>query len=117
MTEAAERLGVTRQTLSAVLNGRAGISADMDLRLAAALKPRPASWLRLQAQRDLWKQSKTPRPKIAPFKRAARVRASEKNGVPSLFSGDGCYKARPDPGVSLPLTLVADGCDWQALGC
>ena len=66
VTEAAERLGVTRQTLSAVLNGRAGISADMDLRLAAALKTTPGFWLRLQAQRDLWKQSKSPGQKLRP---------------------------------------------------
>ena len=36
VSEAAKRLGVTRQALSALLNGRAGISADMALRLAAA---------------------------------------------------------------------------------
>ena len=71
VTEAADRLGVTRQTLSALLNGRAGISADMDLRLAAALKTTPGFWLRLQAQRDLWEAKQKPRPKIAPFRRAA----------------------------------------------
>ena len=71
VTEAAGRLDVTRQTLSALLNGRAGISADMDLRLAAALKTTPGFWLRLQVQRDLWKAKQKPRPKIAPFPRAA----------------------------------------------
>lgn len=50
VAEAAQRLKVTRQALSAVLNGRAGISADMDLRLAAALGTTPGFWLRLQAQ-------------------------------------------------------------------
>ena len=71
VTEAASRLGVTRQTLSAVLNGRAGISADMDLRLAAAIKTTPGFWLRLQAQLDLCEAKQKPRPKIMPFKRAA----------------------------------------------
>lgn len=52
--EAAERLGVSRQTFSAILNARAGISADMDLRLAQALGTTPGFWLRLQMQRDLW---------------------------------------------------------------
>ncbi len=54
VTEAAERLGVSRQALSAILNGRAGISAEMDLRLVRALRTTPGFWLRMQAQRDLW---------------------------------------------------------------
>ncbi|MBS0336183.1 MAG: HigA family addiction module antidote protein [Proteobacteria bacterium] len=37
VTEAARRLRVSRQTLSAVINGRAGVTADMALRLASAL--------------------------------------------------------------------------------
>ncbi len=52
--EASERLGVSRQALSAILNGRAGISAMMDLRLAQALGTTPGFWLRMQMQRDLW---------------------------------------------------------------
>ncbi len=52
--EAAEGLGVSRQALSAILNGRAGISAEMDLRLAQALGTTPGFWLRMQMQRDLW---------------------------------------------------------------
>lgn len=52
--EAAERLGVSRQALSAILNGRAGISAEMDLRLSQALGTTPGFWLRMQMQRDLW---------------------------------------------------------------
>jgi len=39
--EVTERLGVSRQALSAILNGRAGISAEMDLRLAQALGKSP----------------------------------------------------------------------------
>src|SRR3989338_4538251 len=38
VTDVARRLGVTRQALSALLNGRAGVSADMALRLAQALR-------------------------------------------------------------------------------
>ena len=54
VTEAAEGLGVTRKTLSAILNGRAGISPEMALRLAMAFDTTPESWLNQQTQYDLW---------------------------------------------------------------
>jgi addiction module HigA family antidote len=54
ITEAAEGLGVSRKTLSAILNGRAGISPEMALRLSMAFNTTPESWLNQQAQYDLW---------------------------------------------------------------
>ena len=54
VTEAAEGLGVSRKTLSAVLNGRAGISPEMALRLSIAFDTTPESWLNQQTQFDLW---------------------------------------------------------------
>ncbi|ABR74504.1 transcriptional regulator [Actinobacillus succinogenes] len=65
VTEAAKQLGVNRVTLSRLLNGKAGISADMALRLHAWLgenSPSPESWLHQQADYDLWqaKQKSTP---------------------------------------------------------
>lgn len=54
ITEAAEGLGVSRKTLSAILNGRAGISPEMALRLAMAFNTTPESWLNQQSQYDLW---------------------------------------------------------------
>jgi addiction module HigA family antidote len=72
VTEAAQRLGVSRQALSALLNGRAGISAEMDLRLSDALGTTPGFWLRLQIQRDLWgAQRNKRRIKVKPFPKAA----------------------------------------------
>jgi addiction module HigA family antidote len=53
VTDFARRIGVTRVTLSNVLNGRNGISADMAVRLAAALGGSAESWLHIQAQYDL----------------------------------------------------------------
>jgi addiction module HigA family antidote len=74
VTAAAKGLGVTRKTLSAVLNGRAGISPDMAIRLSKAFGRSPESWLALQAQHDLW-QVERRAPKIAvkkfPVPRAA----------------------------------------------
>ena len=67
VTEVAERLGVTRAALSRILNGKAGVSADMALRLSEAFHTEAAMWLRLQAQRDLWVASQKKRRKVKPF--------------------------------------------------
>ena len=55
VTETAEALGVDRKTLSNLLNGRAGISPEMALRLSKVFGRTPEGWLRLQLQLDLWK--------------------------------------------------------------
>jgi addiction module HigA family antidote len=67
VTEAAKRLGVTRAHLSRILNGRAGVSAGMSLRLSAALGTSPEFWLKTQMQYELWQAQKEKRPKIRPF--------------------------------------------------
>jgi addiction module HigA family antidote len=54
VTAAARALAVTRKTLSAVLNGRAGISPAMAHRLSKALDTTPEFWVNLQTQYDLW---------------------------------------------------------------
>lgn len=54
VTAFAAHLQVSRVMLSRLLNGRAGLSADMDLRLSEALGTSPGYWLAMQAQRDLW---------------------------------------------------------------
>jgi len=71
VTEAAQRLGVARATLSRVLNGTSGISADMALRLQAALGTSPEMWMGLQDDYELWQASRTKRPRIKPFPMAA----------------------------------------------
>ena len=57
VTAVAAHLGVTRVALSRVLNGRAGISAEMAIRLGHAFGTEPDLWMRLQMQRDLWEAS------------------------------------------------------------
>jgi len=64
VTEAARRLGVTRQALSALLDGRAGVSAEMALRLEAALGTSAEMWLEMQAGYDLRKARQQRRPKV-----------------------------------------------------
>lgn len=54
VTEAARALDVSRKTLSAILNGRSGISPEMALRLSLAFDTTAESWLAQQLQYDLW---------------------------------------------------------------
>ena len=71
VSEFAKKLGVSRVTLSRVVNARAAVSADMALRLAAALGGSAESWLQMQAAYDLWQAAKRRRPKIQLLKLAA----------------------------------------------
>ena len=54
VTDAARALGVSRKTLSMVVNGRAGISPEMAIRLSIAFDTSAESWLNQQIQFDLW---------------------------------------------------------------
>jgi addiction module HigA family antidote len=65
VTALAKHLGVTRATLSRVVNGRAAISADMALRLQDAFGIRADLWLSLQFKRDLWVASQKKRKKVS----------------------------------------------------
>jgi len=60
VTRAAEALGVSRKTLSAILNKRAGISPEMAIRLSKAFGSSAESWLNQQVQYDLWVTEKSP---------------------------------------------------------
>lgn len=54
VTAAADALGVSRKTLSAILNGQAGISPEMAIRLSIAFNTTAESWLTQQSQYELW---------------------------------------------------------------
>ena len=54
VTDAARALDVSRKTLSAILNGRAGVSPEMAVRLSLAFGTTAESWLNQQVQFDLW---------------------------------------------------------------
>jgi len=66
VTALAKHLGVTRATLSRIINGRSAVSADMALKLQDAFGMRADLWLSLQFKRDLW---------VASQKRRKRVRS------------------------------------------
>ena len=54
VTRAAQGLGVTRQALSDLVNGHAGVSTEMAVRLSKAFGSSPETWLGMQMAYDLW---------------------------------------------------------------
>lgn len=56
----AERIGVSRKTVSAIVNGRAPVSVDMALRLSRAFNTTPDLWLNLQQAVDIWEAQRKP---------------------------------------------------------
>jgi addiction module HigA family antidote len=58
ITDAAKRLGVTRQALNNLVNGKAGISPEMAIRLAKAFGGSPDVWLGMQMNYDLAEANK-----------------------------------------------------------
>lgn len=54
VTDATKALKVSRKTLSAIINGKAGISPEMAVRLSIAFNTSSESWLNQQTQYDLW---------------------------------------------------------------
>jgi addiction module HigA family antidote len=58
VTDAARSLGVSRKALSSILNGHAGISPEMAVRLSIAFGTSAESWLNQQLQYDLWHAEK-----------------------------------------------------------
>jgi addiction module HigA family antidote len=82
VTEAASHLGVARKTFSKLLNGHAGISADMAIRLSKAFGGNAESWLLLQVHYDLAQAlAQNPHPEIKAFARAHLPTQSEESAV------------------------------------
>lgn len=54
VTALAERLGISRKTLSSIINQRAAVTPDMALRLSRAFSTSPELWLNLQKSYELW---------------------------------------------------------------
>lgn len=55
ITSVAKSLGISRKTLSEVINGRSSITPEMAIRLSLAFNNKPEMWLNHQQQYDLWK--------------------------------------------------------------
>jgi len=72
VTQAAEHLGVSRTTLSRLLNGHAGISPEMAVRLAKFFNTSVDMWINMQAQYDVWQiKQKEAKIHVEPFDKAA----------------------------------------------
>ncbi len=67
VTNTARHLGVTRVALSRILNGSAGISAAMALKLSDALGTSPELWIGMQTQYDLWRASQRQHKRVRPI--------------------------------------------------
>ena len=59
ISEFASILGISRKTLSKILNGRGAVSPDMALRLSRAFDTTPDFWLNLQKNYDVWRAEHT----------------------------------------------------------
>ena len=71
VTEAAERLGMSRVAFSRVLNGKAGVSPDLAIRLEQAGVSTARAWLAMQANYDLAQAMKHPQPPVRALLTAA----------------------------------------------
>lgn len=67
ITEASARLGVTRAALSRIINGKAGISPEMAMRLSQSLGTTVDIWLNLQSQYDAWQIKNNPPKGVKPM--------------------------------------------------
>lgn len=71
VTDAAQRLGMSRTTLSRVINGRAGISPDLALRLERAGVSTARFWMMLQSNYELAQAAQRKQPRVKPLQDAA----------------------------------------------
>ena len=75
VSDAAGRLGVSRKQLSDLVNGHAGISPEMAIRLGKFCGNGPELWLRLQQTYDLWHAQRALKAEIAKIP-TAKARAA-----------------------------------------
>lgn len=82
ITEAADQLGVSRVTLSRMVNGNAAISAEMALRLERWLGAGHGGsadmWMRMQTTYDLWQARLAVKPKLAQVRKAPLAKAKKR---------------------------------------
>lgn len=60
ITDLAEKFGVSRKSLSALINGKTSLSVEMAMRLSKAFNTTPESWLNSQMNIDIWKARQVP---------------------------------------------------------
>jgi addiction module HigA family antidote len=69
VSEFAAHIGVSRNTLSRILNGRAAVTPEMSIRLSEALgQPTASLWFKMQNKYDFWQAKQAKRSKVRPIK-------------------------------------------------
>jgi antitoxin HigA-1 len=71
VTQTAKHLGVSRVTLSRILNEQSAITAEMSIKLSEAFNTSPDLWYKMQTAYDFWQASHKRRKKIAPLAKVA----------------------------------------------
>ncbi len=71
ITQASFNLGISRKTLSEIINGRSGISPETAIRIASATNTSAESWLKMQIKFDLWNAMKVKPKNIIKFRMRA----------------------------------------------
>jgi antitoxin HigA-1 len=67
VSQLAAHIGVSRATVSRILNGRTAVTVDLSIRLGQALNLSPEFFTRAQVQYDHWLAAQQKRPKIRPM--------------------------------------------------
>jgi addiction module HigA family antidote len=70
ITDAAKQLGVTRKTLSELVNQKTSLSPEMAVRVAEATGTSPESWMNMQVKLDLWQALKKQPKNVVRFSKA-----------------------------------------------
>ena len=73
ITEAAKSLGVTRKTLSELVNGRSSLSPEMAVRIATATDTNIESWVAMQSKLDVWRAQKAKPKGVRRFSQHGRI--------------------------------------------
>lgn len=73
ITEGAKGLGVSRKTLSEIVNGRCGLTPEIAVRIGKATNTSPESWLTMQTRLNLWKAMQKESIDVIRFKTSTAV--------------------------------------------
>ena len=105
VTEAAGRLGISRQTLHKILAEKSPVTAEMALRLGKFCGNGPGLWLRMQQQVDLWDAERTLARELAKISLARR--ATVRGRPRTTISGDGVVASNSGSGFQAAFTVAA----------
>jgi antitoxin HigA-1 len=94
----AEHIGVSRQTVHAVISGRSSVTAEMAVRLARAFNTSSRLWLNLQGNHDVWEpEQNAALARIRPCRRAPRLLVRSKPTAEATRKGASTAMRRRAP--------------------